>query len=55
MMTVTVPRMVAGVRFVVRGWLTLILVVWVAARIDRGLAMAIFKEALKAGWYDRPR
>jgi len=40
---------------VVRGWVSLALVVWVAARISHGLAMAFFKAALKAGWFDEAR
>ena len=40
-----------GLLFVLRGWLVL----WVAARISHGLALAVFKEALKAGWFDEAR
>lgn len=39
----------------IRRWLSLLLISWVAARISRELAMAIFKEALYAGWYDAAR
>lgn len=35
-----------------RRWLSLMLIAWVASRISRELAMAVYKEALKAGWYD---
>ena len=38
-----------GFLFAVRGWISLLLVVWVAGRISHGLAMALFKECLKAG------
>ncbi|MDK8875419.1 hypothetical protein [Paracoccus sp. SSJ] len=36
----------------IRRWLSLLLIAWVASRISRELAMAIYTEALKAGWYD---
>ncbi|WP_418025064.1 hypothetical protein ACNKFW_16735 (plasmid) [Paracoccus sp. TD-10] len=39
----------------VRRWLSLMLIAWVASRISRELAMAIYTEALKAGWYDAAR
>lgn len=38
-----------------RNWLSLMLIAWVASRISRELAMAIYTEALKAGWYDAAR
>lgn len=38
-----------------RRWLSLALISWVASRISRELALAIYKEALKAGWYDAAR
>jgi hypothetical protein len=38
-----------------RGWVSLALVVWIAARVSRQLALAVFKEALNAGWYDEAR
>jgi hypothetical protein len=44
-----------GILFAVRGWISLLLVVWVAGRISHGLAMALFKECLKAGWFDEAR
>ncbi|REF72474.1 MULTISPECIES: hypothetical protein [Paracoccus] len=39
----------------IRRWLSLLLIAWVASRISRELAMAIYTEALKAGWYDAAR
>lgn len=47
--------MAGGFLFVARGWISLLLVVWVAGRISHGLAMALFKECLKAGWFDEAR
>lgn len=47
--------MAGGFLFVARGWISLLLVVWVAGRISHGLAMALFKECLKAGWFDEGR
>ena len=44
-----------GYLFVVRGWIGLAVVLWVAARVSHGLAMALFKEAMKAGWFDEAR
>ena len=41
-----------GYLFVVRGWLGLAVVLWVAARVSQQLAMALFKAAMKAGWFD---
>jgi hypothetical protein len=38
-----------------RGWMSLALVVWIAGRVSRQLALALFKEALSAGWYDEAR
>ena len=38
-----------GFLFVLRGWLGLSLVLWFAAKVSHGLAVAILKEALKAG------
>lgn len=39
----------------IRRWLSLALISWVASRISRELALAIYIEALKAGWYDAAR
>ncbi|WP_323008772.1 hypothetical protein [Paracoccus sp. (in: a-proteobacteria)] len=47
--------MVRGAFRAIRRWLSLFLIAWVASRISRELAMAIYKEALKAGWYDAAR
>lgn len=47
--------MAGGFLFVARGWISIFLVVWVAGRISHGLAMALFKECLKAGWFDEAR
>ena len=47
--------MAGGFLFVARGWLSLLLVVLVAGRISHQLAMALFKECLKAGWFDEAR
>ena len=55
MRTIVTLGLAGGFLFVVRGWISLVLVVWVAGRISHGLAMAIFKEALKAGWFDEAR
>ena len=44
-----------GFLFVVRGWVGLAVVLWVAARVSHQLAMALFKEAMKAGWFDEAR
>lgn len=38
-----------------RGWVSLALVVWIASRVSHGLALAVFKEALRAGWFDETR
>ena len=55
MKTIAALGMAGGFLFVVRGWISLALVVWVAGRISHGLAMALFKECLKAGWFDEAR
>lgn len=44
-----------GFLFATRGWISLMLVVWVAGRVSHGLAMALFKECLKAGWFGGTR
>ena len=44
-----------GFLFAVRGWITLFLIVLMASQVSQGLAMAFFKEALKAGWFDEAR
>ena len=44
-----------GFLFVVRGWIGLAVVLWVAARVSHQLAMALFKQAIKAGWFDEAR
>ncbi|ABL69325.1 hypothetical protein Pden_1220 [Paracoccus denitrificans PD1222] len=51
----TFQRLVKRAFHSVRCWLTLMLIAWVASRISRELAMAIYTEALKAGWYDAAR
>lgn len=48
-------RMVRRAFRIIRRWLSLILIAWVASRISRELALAIYTEALKAGWYDAAR
>ena len=46
----------AGVFLLVaRGWVSLALLLWLAARISHGLALAVFKEVLRAGWFDEAR
>ena len=40
---------------VVRGWFGLAVRLWLAARISHGLALAVFKEVLRAGWFDEAR
>lgn len=55
MKTIITLGMAGGFLFVARGWITLFFTVLVAARISHTLAMVIFKEALKAGWFDATR
>jgi hypothetical protein len=55
MKSITTLGRTGGFFFVVRGWISLALVVWIAGRVSRQLALAVFKEALKAGWYDAAR
>lgn len=50
-----VQRFVRRAFLAIRRWLSLLLISWVAARISRELALAIYTEALKAGWYDAAR
>jgi hypothetical protein len=55
MKTVLALGLAGGFLFAVRRWISLLLVVWVAARFGHGLALALFKECLKAGWFDEAR
>ena len=55
MKTVLALGLAGGFLFAVRGWISLLLVAWVAARFGHGLALALFKECLKAGWFDEAR
>ena len=45
-------RLVRGAFRAIRRWVSLMLIAWVASRISRELAMALYTEALNAGWYD---
>ena len=55
MKTIVTLGIAGGFLFVARGWITLLVTVLVAARVSHTLAMVIFKEALKAGWFDEAR
>ena len=55
MKTIAALGSTEGVLFVLRGWVGLAVVLWVAARVSHQLAMALFKEAMKAGWFDEAR
>ena len=55
MKTIAALGSAGGFLFVVRGWVGLAVVLWVAARVSQQLAMALFKEAIKAGWFDETR
>lgn len=44
-----------GFLLVARGWISFVLILWVAGRISHGLAMALFKEVLRAGWFNGSR
>lgn len=55
MKTIAALGIAGGFLFVVRGWVGLAVVLWVAARVSHQLAMALFKEAMKAGWFDETR
>jgi hypothetical protein len=55
MKTLAALGIAGGFLFVARGWITLILILWVAGRFSHALAVALFWEALKAGWFDEAR
>jgi hypothetical protein len=55
MKTLAALGIAGGFLFVARGWITLILILWVAGRFSHALAVALFREALKAGWFDEAR
>ena len=55
MKTILALGMAGGFLFAARGWISLLLVLWVAGRISHGLAMALLKECLRAGWFDETR
>ena len=55
MKTIAALGIAGGFLFAVRGWVGLAVVLWVAARVSHQLAMTLFKEAMKAGWFDETR
>jgi hypothetical protein len=55
MKTLAALGLAGGFSFWARGWVSLLVVLWVAAQLSHGLAMALFKEVLKAGWLNETR
>ena len=49
MRTLTALGIAGGFLFLARRWVGLIFVLWVAARVSHGLAVAILREALRSG------
>lgn len=54
-MTIVTLGLAGGFFIAARGWLSLLVVLLLAKRVSRELALALFKEALKAGWFDEAR
>jgi hypothetical protein len=55
MKTIVTLGIAGGFFIAARGWIGLFLVLLVAKRVSRELALVLFKEALKAGWFDETR
>ena len=49
MKTITALGVAGGFLLFARGWLGLLVILWIAARVSHGLAVAILKEILKTG------
>ena len=55
MKTFSALGLFGGFLFAARGWVSIALVFWVAGRVSHGLALALFKEILAAGWFNEAR
>lgn len=44
-----------GFLFVTQGGISIVLILWAAGRFGHALAVALVREALKAGWFDEAR
>ena len=55
MKTIVTLGIAGGFFVAARGSISLFLVLMLAKKVSRELALALFKEALKAGWYDETR
>lgn len=55
MKTIMTLGIAGGFLIAARGSIGLFLVLLLAKRVSQELALALFKEALKAGWFDETR
>ena len=51
MKTILTLGIAGGFFIAARGWLGLVLLLFVAKRVSHELAVMLFREALKAGWF----
>lgn len=55
MKTILTLGIAGGLFVAARGSISLFLMLLLAKRVSQELALALFKEALKAGWFDEAR
>ena len=55
MKTIVTLGIAGGFFIAARGSISLFLMLLLAKRVSRELAVVLFKEALKAGWFDETR
>lgn len=55
MKTISALGLAGGFLLLGRGLVSAVVVLWVASRVSHALALALFKEALRAGWFDAER
>jgi hypothetical protein len=55
MKTIGTLGLAAGLSIAARGWFSLFFIALVAKRVSQGLALALFREGMKAGWFDEAR
>jgi uncharacterized membrane protein len=55
MKTIVTLGIAGGFFVAARGSISLFLVLLLAKRVSHELALALFKEAMKAGWFDEAR
>jgi hypothetical protein len=55
MKTLSALGLAGGIFLLGRGWVGIVLLLWVTGRVSHGLALALFKETLRAGWFNAER